>query len=788
MALTVRFVDNTGAVTFDLNDETGYFILDGTKFPLPKVLYTEVENSLEDGNRLAYWRLGGRSITLRMNIQGTDADDLKEKRDALLKRLLTPGILEVCNWGESESVYYTTRPSLPELPDYAKKFIKDENAETRIEIEIPVDTKVYKGKETIVLFENLAPNPSFEDGNIDGWNTVDNMDSEVSKSLTYAFEGTYSVLMTHDQYESSLCYLETVDYIPIDITKHHQLDIFAMDFINNAGSILTLSARCYNEANTYLGEVKSIDGCDLTGINSFLQIGCLLEEAKGVIEPNDWPAGTTKVKLRTSNTAANSTCWVDEIVFGVTDYLATRRMEAAISITVPPDDIKGIRPAPAQIFMDKGLHQPSVIIIGEKADYYAEFEGIKNVDDGTSTVNCGTSINQQYEVYNIPDNLVQNPSLELPGSFSESNSDAFTNWTITRSSIPGTAYIGATNNAELVYSGTWALAFYSGSTGSVSGNAVTDYMAINNSKDYMWSIRALCEDPFYANHVTLKVEFYNVSSTLLGSKTLLSVAPPDHHEQYSGYLYADDMPENCTKVKLRAYGSMSLTPGSYLTIDLIEFTQCEGGVIGETNFSLESHQGKYLDLALVSVSAALGANTNIDIQARIISDSLGAITDVFSMATVDIGDPATKWVCTCLQSAGWNKSITPVTAINSQADLSKLSEQLRALLPSDFDTSKDFWMDFWARIPIDQALVIITNLATEEHLIAGEEGVFVSLDGTVDSASIIDQSKVTPPFAPFVVDPDGINMVFIALYNNDGSYEPRPIMDIKLEYYPCYLL
>lgn len=145
-----RFVDGIAGLTIlDLNDQENYWYLDGSEFPMPEVIYSWVEN--EESKRLANWHLGENKITLKLYIKGSDPQDTYDKLRVLLKRLLKENTLEIRMWGADDSVFYHTYPVTPKLPDYAKKYIIDQNSVTDVTIEIPVDKEVKTSEQTITI-------------------------------------------------------------------------------------------------------------------------------------------------------------------------------------------------------------------------------------------------------------------------------------------------------------------------------------------------------------------------------------------------------------------------------------------------------------------------------------------------------------------------------------------------------------------------------------------------------------------------------------------------------------
>lgn len=145
-----RFVDGIGGSNIlDLNDQENYWYLDGSEFPMPEVIYSWVEN--EESKRLASWHLDSNKITLKLYIRGSSPQDTYDKLRVLLKRLLKENTLEVRMWGADGSVFYHTYPVTPKVPDFAKKYIIDQNSMTDITIEIPVDKEVKTSEQTITI-------------------------------------------------------------------------------------------------------------------------------------------------------------------------------------------------------------------------------------------------------------------------------------------------------------------------------------------------------------------------------------------------------------------------------------------------------------------------------------------------------------------------------------------------------------------------------------------------------------------------------------------------------------
>lgn len=220
--LICRFVTKIdGDTQLDLNDQSSYWYVDGSEFPLPEVLYTWVQNQFGHGKRLAHWTLDGGTITLKLCIKGSSQQDTYNKLNVLLNRLLKENTLELRMWGADVSVFYHTYPALPQLEDWAKKWIIDANYMTNISIEIPVDPEIKTSQETLWLLRALGLNDSFEKpgpatGNFDNWyevgcgggsvsaDEVNFVDGEVACTLTTAPEAvTRYTLTAHTDYPTS---------------------------------------------------------------------------------------------------------------------------------------------------------------------------------------------------------------------------------------------------------------------------------------------------------------------------------------------------------------------------------------------------------------------------------------------------------------------------------------------------------------------------------------------------------------------------------------------------------
>jgi photosystem II stability/assembly factor-like uncharacterized protein len=352
-SIICRFTDRIeGDTLLDLNDLSTYWLLDDSEFPLPEVVYSWVENS--EGRRLAGWHLLGDNIKLVLLIHGTSEDDAYTNLRVLLKRLLKENTLEVRPYGATGSVFYHTYPALPILPQWNMKAAIEEGYITNVTIEIPVDEKVRIARESLTILENLAPNPSFENGNIDDWTITVGAGSSVAQSATEKHDGSFSAKFI--KAGGTDCYMTITGFITIDILDPYYLDGL---LYSTAALEFTMEALCYDSVDAYIDTVP-FTGDTRGGTEFDRQVMYLYHHGditKYYIAATDWPALTAKIRIRASLND-NGTVYLDSLTFANVKYISDYAVDGVVGLRIPPGETKGDLPALCDFYISNPFTSP----------------------------------------------------------------------------------------------------------------------------------------------------------------------------------------------------------------------------------------------------------------------------------------------------------------------------------------------------------------------------------------------------------------------------------------------
>lgn len=319
----------------------------------------------------------------------------------------------------------------------------------------------------------------------------------------------------------------------------------------------------------------------------------------------------------------------------------------------------------------------------------------------------------------------------------------------------------------------------------------SDFVAIDDEKDYLvsWATKAGFAASRYIPSY-LHIDFCDATPTLLESRQLWCVNPGTAWESYRKIFESTDLPAGVTQAKLRAVrlGRCETQPGKIVPSHLWDsFIIREEPMLAEAEFDVDPHVGRYLLAANITIeSGGDPIDGTLSVQVAIVDKDLGDITEMVEVGRIDIGDPQGAWVNTGLLEESLLIDI-PTPKLPDAANTSNLKMKIRFTASYDFNDVLNYLFDFVALIPADGAIAKIAGLTDEQFLIldcsSRKRSLLTSLDGTVDTAT---KSKaLCVSNYQLQVDPiDGTSLVILALYNNDGSYDVRPVYDVEIQYSP----
>ena len=780
----------------DINDRTTYW-LDRLYFPPPKPKMEWLDPAHRDGQDLQAFKYDNREITFQVSVKAATEEALSTAIRNLWAELAKKNnVLEWCPQGWTDHLYFDTYlPDNIDPSEFFREFTRQQEGRhwlAMMEVKLQALPFARGDEEELIIFKQLCPNGGMEEWTgggspweeaPDDWTENCGAGTLIEPQIAGLWDGTCAQF---NYAGAAPCEMQTTDFIPVTASEYYHYDAFAAKY--DGAPTLALYVLCYNDAGAFQGTVTVVSAIvDGTWYQHAHKNGATM----GVVAPVgtgsgvDFAANTTKVKLKLANLTSGRIIYVDQVYFGCSKYAPQHRVESPVSIVVPGVDFKGDCASPADVYLDKVFWDFQDIFLGQRDRYHEDFDGVVE-PTGDTTVDDNVCLTQDHEEYGVGANVLNNPGFELPGGFAQNNTDAFTNWTITRDVTEGLAYIGATS--IWVHSGSWSAIWESLDGDAVAGDILSDAYAVNVALDYyleFWLNRTV---PF---DFVCDVEFYN-GGVYLDKKEVYAGGysyPPVWTLCY-GVVESGDFPVGTTHIKIRFYASY---PGAgvrdFIVIDDVRWVQ--QSPMGQVDFSLEAHEGRYLPTANVSVSAATPGSSELTLSGIMLSDTLGEVGALTKESVADFGDPNTNWISVINQATRWNVVGVPSMRVSDSADKTALSQRFRMLLGTAFDPTRDFWADFFAILPIGQAVLQALTLAAVDHLIIDCRSDFralvQSLDGTLDNAAMVEGSKWIGDLG-FQADPAGVNMVLLAFWAESIYREPRPVLDVKLTYTPLYAL
>lgn len=447
-------------------------------------------------------------------------------------------------------------------------------------------------------------------------------------------------------------------------------------------------------------------------------------------------------------------------------------LQGVFGINVPPEEIEGDVPAKMDVHIGVVSDRFTNLVLGQRREYSEDFDPVQEPTAGTQVM-LATRQSGDYREQAAFTEKVDD------GNFSEitsgtGNTADWTHWTETRSGVVMQPRVPGGPGIEV---------HRIAGAPSAIGKEGSDAIAVTTSKTYRVALRAHRGTVSHGETSQVSVSFYNGAS-LLKSKSLVTSGLAVPEAEYVAYVNPADFPTGTTHIKITCQftGKSGYTNSHYWTS--ITFAECVGGTF-EAVFPLESHRGK----AFVSVSASFAGTTAFDdltLQALLRTSGGEEITTSIAPQVISLGDPNTKFKETFLLAR--NKLNIPSHGVSSNADLTGIEQLVRTT--DDPLNTKNFRGDAIALIYYDRAITEVSGWADKDYLIFDSRSsgnALVSLDGTLNKAQAYDHSRWKGP-CDFEADPDGINLVLLAVKDVDGDHQLNPVVTMSLVYNPTYLL
>lgn len=767
----LRFVDGIeGSTLLDLNDQESYWYLDGSTFPLPEVLHSWAENALAHGKRLIRWRFDDNKITVMVAIKGTSETDLDAKVRTLIKRALKEGWLEFRIWGASGSIFYRTRPVTPKLPQWEKKYVRDAYWATNVTLEIPVEPEARLGEESLDILVSLNGNDNWTelDGGVPvGWEEVEENGGDAHLHESVAETGSYKYYHLDTTAAGDVAGIRFDAFKAVDITKHFCARMEASTPSENYH--LAVDVLCYDAAETLLDTLTLPIAMNA---NDSIPIDVLEKGGGSVIEPADWPAGTTQVKVyvHSDNPGFNATSvTISHFWFGCTEYVVGHKIAAAMGLVIPEGDFVGDVAAKMDVFVDSVHERFTNLLLGQRKLYSEDYDPVKQPTTGTQ-VWLRTRLSQDYRTIAAITNLVLNSDWATVSGGS-GNTTNWANWDETRN---GSSVMQPTTDGGAGIEAT--------TVSRASVHVRSDALAPTITNAYKVVLIG-SEEAVGFSRTALAVCFYD-GATLVGLKTLFNGELPLTDTALAFTIYPEDFPAGTDGMEfaLQAYNNSATGNQTQYWRSLT----CGVVVPDEALFPLDAHEGRYFVSTGLSFAAS-NANDDISIDAMLKTADGDEITTATKATVIDPLNPNTKFKETHFLAAPLRMNL-PSHRVSSNADLANIEEAVR--IRTEDDNAQILWRDHISIIPRCRAATEIEGWADKDHLIFDSRSSrcpLVSLDGTLDTAMVYDGDKWRSPCS-FEADPDGVNMTVLAIKDVDGDHQMTPMFDIRVAYYPVVLL
>jgi hypothetical protein len=802
-----RFLESDyETIRLTVNDPgNGYWLAD-FRVSNPTVRQQYIDPDRRDGRRpvSASRKQDLKVLTLTMHVQGDDPEDLSNKVHALLDEIKRYGAkIEYRPPGWEHSLVYTTYPWTG--MDYAqwwKSAIQENDrlVDFKLELDCEPDAEAAGPQRSIKPFESLGLHGDFEEwtgGVPDGWD-VDVVSATVSQETTVVRHGSSAVKIVFGTGGGSVSLTEQTLITGIDSAKHYSMAVWTRTDVG--APHLTVHLSCVDADpgqpdSVVLGSSIILDELDVWWDALELEAA-----SGGVVHPSSesescrWSTGTTEVLREIIITGAEGDIiYLDGCHLTCTEYAVGQHVAGVFAVNIPEGQVEGDKPAPMDIYVSSVFKPLSKLVIGQRDLYSDEFAGIANALELGDQLTSGGRIvgwsparyQQRYRVYSLPANLINDDPgfAEFSGSGNSTNWD---HWVETRSAG---SYLGDMANAVECYGPLLTL-------GNVDIRLVhSSHIAVDAAVIHYLGLRARRfagkASPKLAK-LYLQLYCYDATPALLGLLTIWCGLPAidvDFH-QYGGYLLPAGagglcFPTGTTQVKpmLRQYGK-NVYGTRQVWDDVCLF---EASRIGECTFDIESHRGTYIPLAGLSVSGSITAYDSMILKGRVAWDDEEAGTSGYEdLATGRLGDPDTAFM-----DPFWGPQRFGEITIPSQAtppDISQMDQKMVIETHPLIDSTKDIYQEFFAICPTGRAFIEIDDIDAQHVIInsaADRPVVLVSANGTMARSKVLSPSQWKPS-PGFEADPDGMNIVFRAIHDNDGDEESWCINDVEFRYRPRY--
>jgi hypothetical protein len=614
-----------------------------------------------------------------------------------------------------------------------------------------------------------------------GWTYTETNAGNVTIAGNNVLDGSLSCELLTTAGGTDVAAITDSNFIPVDADNHYRLEVPVYEESGAANAEVDI--LCYSAAGALLGTLAMvedynpatsdvwIDACDIDGYSIINPVGG---------NAPAFPTGTVKVKrvIRNNATVA-SVLVVDKIRFNRVKYIPDHQSSGALTINIPPSDIEGDLPAEMDVYIDSEYDRFTDLVLGQRRRYHADFNAVQE-PGGPNVVTLNGRRSEDYCYIDIPAQAILNPSFETyTGSGNTTN---WGNWTETRSGITG-AYLQA-NTAYYTQGAASAQAGRS-SAGRCREYLISDLMAHNpvTTRILSFDLRRSANKGFQLTSAVY-VGFYDAGSNLLGTKFVYNKTAPSAWKRFTAYIYPYDCPVGTTQIKVTWKVSGTTKGGyGYHYLDNLWLATISDYYI-EAIFPLDSHRGTYIPTAGLSFGATTALD-NVTLEARLQTDGGQEITPLAGLTELDLENPITAWrELVFLEERAGEFSI-PSHKVSENADPEKIEQVLR-FSPDSLNT-EDFWYDHIALIPTDRAVVEVRNWTNSDYLILDSHSlrIFTALTSSLDTAQVFDPSN-TKGSPAFVADPEGINMVLVAVKDTDGNSALSPRFGVRFRFRPRY--